>query len=203
MSWRKSWPKLNIYGKTGDGKCAKRFLSPDERSVWDDYLDLAQISPVRSKVCIADCIGYETSQLSRILNTPEEIIVRAEKHMIKLEMICININRVITINNWKKYQSEYSRQLQYRVTGKVTSKSNNKSQPVDTERDTDKERDTERAIEEKAFLDFSYLEPQNIKNLLKAMGGDKEALKRHLKGMHFFEARIMEALEKSGICKKI
>jgi len=127
----------------GNGECSKRQLAPDERSVWDDYLDLAQLSIVRGKVCIANGIGYTAQQLSQILKTPEETLKRAEHNLLKLKMIEIDNNRVITIQNWKKYQSEYNRQLQYRVT----SKGNTKSVPIDT--DTETEPETVTDIEKK------------------------------------------------------
>ena len=144
MSWRKSWPKLNIYGSTGDGKCTKRLLLPDERSVWDDYLDMAQVSPCRGRICISFDIGYTIDQLSKILRTPPEIIKRAEKRMVDLKMLTVDSNRVISPCNWKKYQSEYSRQLHYRVTGR----SDTKVAPI--ERDT--ERDTERDVEKNSIV---------------------------------------------------
>lgn len=147
MSWRKSWPKLNIYGTNGDGKCSKRQLAPDERSVWDDYLDLAQLSPIRGKVCVAIDIGYTQEQLSKILKTPISIISRAEHNLLKLKMIEIDKNRVIILLNWKKYQSEYNRQLQYRVT----SKGNKESVPIDTDTETEPETVTERDIKEQPY----------------------------------------------------
>ena len=122
MSWRKSWPKLNIYGPEGNGECSKRKLLPDERSVWDDYLDQAQISPIRSKVCISIEIGYTQEQLSIILKTPIDAINRAEKKLVDFDMIIVAKNRVISILNWSKYQSEYDRQLQYNVTDKSNKK---------------------------------------------------------------------------------
>lgn len=194
MSWRKSWPKLNIYGKNGNGDCAKRRLSPDERSVWDDYLDLSQISPIRGKVCIAADIGYSTDQIAKILNTPKDVVARSDKKMIKEGMISIDDNRVISINKWSIYQSEYSRQLQYRVTKKGY-KQNSR---IDTERDTDTEVDTDKKKLNKPFLDFKYLEPDNVKKLFK-LYGDKESLKKHLLEMHFYEVRIIEAFEKAGV----
>lgn len=117
MAWRKSWSKLNIFGINGNGKCKKRQLSPAERSVLDDYLDLAEISLIRGKVCIAHNIGYTQEQLAQILYTPVEVIKVAEEKLVRNATISIN-NRVILINNWHTYQSEYERQRKYRVTNK-------------------------------------------------------------------------------------
>lgn len=118
MLWRKSWSKLNIFGKNGDGVCSKRLLLPEERSVLDDYLDLAEISVIRGKVCIAKNIGYTPEQLGEILKTSVEIIKKSEEKLVEMGIINLTESRVIEIINWKKYQSEYERQLQYRVTNK-------------------------------------------------------------------------------------
>jgi len=143
MSWRKSWPKLNIYGEAGNGECSKRKMLPDERSVWDDYLDMAQISPIRGHVCIASGIGYSFEQLSMILKTPVETIKNAERKMIKFDMINVDSHRVVEICNWKKYQSEYERQKQYRVTTQGDNKR------LQRERETERERETDINIEKK------------------------------------------------------
>lgn len=52
----------------------------------------------------------------------------------------------------------------------------------------------------KRSLDFSYLEPNNIKNLIKSLG-DKHAVKRHLESLGFYEYRIIEAFEKAEVIK--
>jgi len=116
MAWRKSWSKLNIFGKNGDGICSKRKLLPEERSVLDDYLDLAELSPIRGSICIAKNIGYSIEQLSKILVTPSDTLEKAEKKLIELKIITVDNNRVLEITNWSLYQSEYDRQKPYRVT---------------------------------------------------------------------------------------
>ncbi len=123
MAWRKSWSNLNIFGQNGDSNCSKRRLLPDERSVWDDYLDLASMSVLRGKVCLSGEMGYTQEQLSKLLKTPKKIIDRAETQMVEFKMITIdNSNRVISIKNWKKYQSEYERQKGYRKENKLQHK---------------------------------------------------------------------------------
>ncbi len=128
MAWRKSWSNLNIFGVNGDGTCKKRALLPAERSVLDDYLDLAEISPIRGRVCIANNIGYTQEQLSEILKTPLPIIKETERKLLKNGTIEIK-SRVVIIKNWKKYQSEYERQKRYRVT---SNSYNKKLQKKDT-----------------------------------------------------------------------
>lgn len=112
--WRKSWAELNIFGKNGDGKCTKRLLSPEVRSVWDDYLDLATISPIKGQVCIAEKIGYEQEQLAKLLHTSIEIIKKADEELSKYKCIKINEFGIRIISKWKQYQSEYDRQKHYR-----------------------------------------------------------------------------------------
>jgi hypothetical protein len=46
-------------------------------------------------------------------------------------------------------------------------------------------------------LDFAYLEPTNVKALLKTYGG-REEVANHLRGMGFYDYRIVEALEKAN-----
>lgn len=136
MAWRKSWSKENIYGKKGNGECTKRALLPEERSVLDDYLDLAELSPVKGSVCIANNIGYSPQQLALILNTPINVIESAEMKLLNTGVITIH-NRVITFVKWFHYQSEYGRQLHYRVTRSGY----NKVLPTDTEADTEADTD--------------------------------------------------------------
>lgn len=111
MAWRKSWCNQNL-----DPNGTKRQLTPDQRSVWDDLLDLAEISPVTGKVCAFPGVGYTVEQLAGIFHAPPTLIEEAlERFNTKeCDMIDIDKHRVITIKNWPKYQSEYQRQKGYR-----------------------------------------------------------------------------------------
>ncbi len=113
ISWRKSWAHRNIHGD-GNGEGSKRQLLPDERSVWDDYLDLATLGPISGQVCFHAQAGYSPQQLSVLLKTPVEVIERANKKMEAMHMITVENNGIVVINNWKSYQSEYQRQKGYR-----------------------------------------------------------------------------------------
>ena len=131
--WRKSWPIKNIQGENGDGVSSKRKLLPDERSVWDDYLDMASpaYGPIAGEVCAQKGIAYPIDMLSAMLKTPLEVIARANKHMEELGMITIENSGVIIINKWAEYQSEYERQKPYRVTEKVTQEGYKESNRID------------------------------------------------------------------------
>jgi len=136
--WRKSWARQNIFGQNGNGECSKRKLLPEERSVWDDYLDMATppLTPIAGQVCISTDIGYSSEQLSTILKTPVETIKRANKAMETLQMITIENNGIVVINNWSHYQSEYERQKSYRtqLQEKVTTKGNKVDIDIDKKR---------------------------------------------------------------------
>jgi len=126
--WRRSWSRQNIFGENGDGDCTKRKLLPDERSIWDDYLDMATPpnTQLAGQVCISAEIGYTPEQLSSILKTDIEIIKRANKRMEELKMITVENSGIVVVNNYYKYQSEYTRQKAYRqaIQSEVTSDSN-------------------------------------------------------------------------------
>jgi len=111
MAWRKSWCNQNL-----DANGTKRRLTAAQRSVWDDLLDLAEVSPVTGQVCAFPGIGYTTEQLAAILNTPANVIQEALERFEGKEFAMIEIDKhgVITIKNWPKYQSEYQRQKSYR-----------------------------------------------------------------------------------------
>jgi len=111
MAWRKSWSRQNL-----DPDGTKRKLTPEQRSVWDDLLDLAEVSDVTGKVCAFRGVGYTVEQLAAILNTPTKAVGEALERFNGKDLGMIEIDRVgvITIKNWKIYQNEYQRQKVYR-----------------------------------------------------------------------------------------
>ncbi len=128
--WRKSYAWKNIFGDNGGGG-SKRKLLPDERSVWDDYLDMAALSPIKGQVCINSTTGYTLEQLCNIFHTPVATIARANKKMQELGMITVENNGIVVINNWKLYQSDYERVKVYKDTPKDTKKDTSKDTPID------------------------------------------------------------------------
>jgi hypothetical protein len=111
-------------------------LTPDERSVWDDYLDLATPpnTPIAGQVCISKDIGYTVNQLAIILKTDPTIIERADGRLSDMGMITVANSGVRIVNNWGRYQSEYDRQKGYRqrLQGIVTPKGDGKDRKVAT-----------------------------------------------------------------------
>jgi len=148
MAWRKSWSFENINGPKGNSQGSKRKLSPISRSIWDDYLDLAELSPIKGKICIAEGIGYTQKQLENLLKI-ENYIDFAEQQMVRLGMIKINEqNRVISIKHWKHYQSEYDRLKKYK---KGTENGTEQGTPKHNTTDTDTDVDTDKDIKTEAF----------------------------------------------------
>ncbi len=105
MAWRKSWSTQNL-----DPEGTKRKLTPEQRSVWDDCLDLAEMAPITGTLCIAPGVQYTAGQLAAIFSTPEPVIVESLKLFRRLSMI----DDEGRVTNWPKYQSEYQRQKRYR-----------------------------------------------------------------------------------------
>jgi hypothetical protein len=171
MYWRKSFAEKNI---SMEG--SKRKLLPDERSVWDDYLDLAGLSMVHGKICCFKNVGYTQEQLSILLNCPVELISRAESRFVNFGMIELNGNRVIHIQNWKLYQSEYDRQKPYRnvtlkgynkrLQGKVTDTSNSKSYSMRSIEGRSNKNKTTENKHKSALLEQVYKDGFNIYALI-------------------------------------
>ena len=113
MEWRKSWASENIYGKDGKGSCTKRLLLPDERSVWDDYLDMAALNIIPGQISISLNMGYTIEQLAELLKTPVETINRANVKLQATKSIIVENNGIVTVLNWKNYQTEWERIKDY------------------------------------------------------------------------------------------
>lgn len=114
-SWIKLWTHETLHGTTS------RELKPDERCIWFEFLCLAGESPIEGTICIDRGIPYSDKQLAALLNCPVGLIRRAKKKMIFAGKIVENDTtidektaKIIKICNWKRYQSEYSRQKPYR-----------------------------------------------------------------------------------------
>ncbi len=91
------------------------------RGVWPDLQAMADESPVRGKIMIAEGVPYTPEQLSLALNIPREIYDKAIAIFIKEKYIRID-NGIIELLQWTDLQSDYQRQKKYR---KVTTKSYN------------------------------------------------------------------------------
>lgn len=70
-------------------------------------------------------VGYPLNLLSKVLFVSQKRLSKSLKQLSSSGKIDIDSNGIITILNWKKYQSEYDRQSQYR--GKTQEKDVTKS----------------------------------------------------------------------------
>ena len=89
-------------------------MTPDERSVWYDFLVLAGNSRVPGVLCSNVDQGFTTKRISQLLNTPEPLIKKCIKAW-KGDRIEVDPLKRISILNWDKYQyTDYDRQKPYR-----------------------------------------------------------------------------------------
>lgn len=160
MAWRKSWS-----GKNLDPNGTKRSMTPVERSVWDDVLDLAAEAPVTGQLCAFTGVPYTVQQLSEIFKTPIHDVTHAMKRFFELGLI----DEKYQIVTWFDHQSEYQRTKQYRATQNATTNATQKGTSPDIDTDTDKTktlsalrasaREVLSFLNEKAEKKIPYTEP--------------------------------------------
>jgi hypothetical protein len=101
-------------------------------------------------------VGFSDITIAELLDVPLSELQAGLKRLVETEKITINERGVITIINWKKYQSEYRRQEVYRKDNqsykRVCNQGYNKNSNLSnaTERDIDIEREEERDIEKES-----------------------------------------------------
>ena len=127
--------------------------TPATRGIFVDLLALAGGGEFGDTgvISLKNGVGFNDLQLQKILKVSKSEWRNAKKRLISSERIAINPDNIITILNWKKYQSEYERQKIYRnpkLQKEVTTESNT------GDRDRDRERDIkENIIKEKMSPD--------------------------------------------------
>jgi len=89
-------------------------------------------------------IGYSTPVLADELGVESASIPAAIKRMIDKNKITMDALGVISICNWKKYQSEYNRQKPYRK--KSDDDSSNESDTLDIEEEGEREKEREEEV---------------------------------------------------------
>ncbi len=110
--WIKLWIKESLLGTIRED------LTPDERSVWYDFLLLAGNSRVPGTICSNESTPLPIKRIAGILNTSEALIERGIKKFEDSGRIGKDKNGVIHILNWEKYQySDYDRVKKYRQAG--------------------------------------------------------------------------------------
>lgn len=90
-------------------------LSPEERSVWYDFLLVAGRNRPPGCISANENTPITPRRLASILNIPVPLINRAIRKFKKSGRIEVRSNGIISIINWGKYQfTDYDRQKQYR-----------------------------------------------------------------------------------------
>ena len=142
----RTWFKIYA-DKWLDGSIRKD--TPEIRAIFIDLLALASSGRWGDDglIQIAPKMGFSNKQLAKISSISCTKLTRILKVLAKTDRISINKTGVILIKNWKKYQSEYDRQSQYRETKKlqpkVTTKSTTKSTlEKEIEKEIEKENST-------------------------------------------------------------
>jgi len=117
-TWKRKWIKLFI------DECLtgtiREDLTPDERSVWYDFLLLAGRNRPPGNISANENTPMSPQRLAAILNISGSLLTRAKKKFKESGRITVEPNGTISITNWAKYQfSDYDRQKPYREAGRI------------------------------------------------------------------------------------
>jgi hypothetical protein len=147
------------------------------RGVWISLLALAGNLTFGHSglISLPNGIGLPDVTISDILCIPEDVWLRAKARLGKTKRIAVQKNNVIKILNWKKYQSEYSRQKTYRK--KTVTQSD---QPeIEEERDIEREEEGQNKKFHHLLQGFQFFEKEKtiprqlIENLAEKYGTQK------------------------------
>lgn len=109
--WKRTWVKIFVTGWLHGS--IRWQLTPEERGVWADLIALAGECGRDGAICDNDDKPYPRDFIAGQLNIPVELLdhtIAKCKHDGRIE----NRDDIITLSNWKHYQSEYQRQKPYR-----------------------------------------------------------------------------------------
>jgi hypothetical protein len=90
--------------------------TPDIRGIFVDLLALAASGKYGDigVIALQNGVGLTDSQVENLLKLTKFQWRKAKNRLILTERIAVNSANVVTIINWKKFQSEYERQKPYR-----------------------------------------------------------------------------------------
>lgn len=107
--WIKLWIKESLLGSIRDD------LTPEERSVWFDFLLLGGNCKTPGVISANETTALPTKRIAGILNIPEALVNRCIKKFEQSGRIKTEISGVIHIVNWARYQyTDYDRVKKYR-----------------------------------------------------------------------------------------
>jgi hypothetical protein len=111
--WIKLWIKESLIGTIRDD------LTPEERSVWYDFLLLAGNSRLPGTIAANETTPLPVKRIAGILNIPEKLVTHCLDKFKDSGRIDFNDAGIIRIVNWEKYQySDYDRVKKYRQAHK-------------------------------------------------------------------------------------
>ena len=114
---RRTWIKLHITGMLHGS--VRWQLSAEERATWVDLLCLAGECSKEGKICDNDGRPYPLDFVANQLNIPI-VLLTGTIEKCKKEGRITDKSGLLSITNWKLYQSEYERQKPYREAKKET-----------------------------------------------------------------------------------
>ena len=119
--------------------------TPELRGIWADLLALAGSGKYgdTGRISLQNDVGLSDCQFEKLLKITKYQWQKAKKRLILTERIAVNSANVVTIINWKKFQSEYKRQKPYRnrkLQPKVTTESYTGDRDIREEKVTKKEK---------------------------------------------------------------
>lgn len=124
-----------------------RYETPQVRGIFADFLALAGSGKYGDigQIKLQNEVGFTDLQLQKLLKITRKQLLNAKKQLVLIGEIAIDGDNIITITNWKKYQSEYNRQKPYRnsklqpeVTPEITREKENKNKKENKKDDPDK-----------------------------------------------------------------
>jgi hypothetical protein len=155
---RRNWIKLYV------DQCLRGTmmseLAAEARWIWIGLLLLAGDSNIdgviyKRKAEDGKLVGYSDHTLSELLAVNIKAFRIAKRKLKHFEKITVDSKNLIKIVNWRKYQSEYSRQKVYRSTGESYKKNCNfesnqsNSIDIDIDIDIDKEKNKKKVEDDK------------------------------------------------------
>ncbi len=96
-------------------------IEPDERSVWYDFLLLAGRNRPPGCISANEDTPISPKRLASLLNISAGLLARALRKFDDSKRISIDLEGIIHVNNWAKYQfTDYDRQKPFRQAKKNT-----------------------------------------------------------------------------------
>jgi len=144
--WFKAWGREILYGSLSEEP-------PEVTGVFMRLISLSCQGEFPGLIMVTDGIGWSDFQLGKSLNIGQRRWKSYKTRLVSGGRITVDSDNIITITNWKKYQSEYDRQKPYRGPKVVT--------PSDVDGDN---QDFPKVVTPSASLESKIIEHKNIED---------------------------------------